>query len=298
MKFVYIKEISLLLDNYQHTKLSLSDHYHHTKNFSSHLVSHYIMDVLNESSQPQHYSAQNPTLQVDFIWKKYKTLITELDKSEPVYIVDFNTFKSPSMVYKSAADDKTIGTGTLHPISIHADYEIYGQKRQLKALKRWKTAYTHLSHAFSDTDSPVTMTWTSECGFKTWDFICLDEQQMPVAKFSSNVWALKKLGNIEFLGSKATSKAARDEIVVVGMTLYFCMLLRTNNILSVVGSIFARTGPIKNDAATELQQVDGQHDKGVRSTSQQEVVGVNKQRGAENGVIGLPRSKFRRCYEF
>ncbi|EDN04112.1 predicted protein [Histoplasma mississippiense (nom. inval.)] len=45
------------------------------------------------------------------------------------------------------------------------------------------------------------MTWTSSCGLKTWDYICLDEQKMPVAKFSANIWGLKKVGYITFMGS-------------------------------------------------------------------------------------------------
>ena len=68
---------------------------------------------------------------------------------------------------------------------------------------------------------------------------------MPVAKFSANIWALQKVGNIEFLGDKADSKEAREEIVVTGLTLFYCMCLRTNNILNLFGAIFSRPGPIK-----------------------------------------------------
>jgi hypothetical protein len=197
-------------------------------------------------------SSQSSTLQVDFSFKKFQALITEHDKpSNPVYIVDFHTIKAPHMIVKSAIDSTTVGTGTLHPISIHADYEIHGQKRQLKALKRFKTSYTHLSSAFSSTSSPVTMTWTSSCGFKTWDFICLDEQRNAVAKFTSNVWAVNKLGNIEFLGLKANTQAAREEIVITGLTLYYCMLLRSTNILSFFGAIFARPGPIESEVKVD-----------------------------------------------
>ncbi|KAF2178158.1 hypothetical protein K469DRAFT_456224, partial [Zopfia rhizophila CBS 207.26] len=195
-----------------------------------------------KNPQQQENSAQGCTLQVDFSWKKFKSLITEKDdpQSKPIYIVDYKTFK-PHLVFKSAADDSTFASGTLHHISINADCEIRGQPVTLKALKRFKTEYTHLSHAFSNNDAPVPMTWTSTSGFKTWDFICLDTQQMPVAKFSANAWAVKKVGNIEFLGSKAaTSDAVRDEIVVTGLTLFYCMVLRSSSILSFFGAIFSR----------------------------------------------------------
>lgn len=95
------------------------------------------------------------------------------------------------------------------------------------------------------------MTWTSSCGLKTWDFICLDEQKMPVAKFSANIWGLKKVGYITFMGSSTpgahaaggnVSDAVREEIVVTGLTLFYCMVLRTNSVLSLFGAIFSRPG--------------------------------------------------------
>lgn len=202
------------------------------------------------SPQLKSDSASSPILQVDFTWAKLQARITQKDKpSEPLYLVDFHTIKSPHLVFKSPADGTTVGSGTLRAISIDADYEVHGRKGTLKALKRFKTMYTHLSHTFSETDSPVAMTWTSSCGFKTWDFICLDEQQMPVAKFSADTWAMKKVGNIELIGPKATSPAARDEIVVIGMTLFNCMVLRSASILSLFGAIFSRPGPIESDTA-------------------------------------------------
>ena len=209
------------------------------------------------SSLPESQSHLNraPTLQVNFSYAKFKACVTELDKpSTPIYTIDFATFKAPHMTVKSASDHAIVGTGTLHPISINADYELHGQKGTLKALKRFKTSYTHLSYAFSETDAPVPMTWTSSCGFKTWDFVCLDPEQNAVAKFSSNAWAVKKLGAIEFLGPKATSAAVRDEIVVTGLTLFYCMTLRSNNVLSLFGAIFAKPGPIEQKAPVNEQQ--------------------------------------------
>ena len=86
------------------------------------------------------------------------------------------------------------------------------------------------------------MSWTSSSGFKTWDFICCDENQNPVAKFSANVWAVKRFAKIELLGPKAHDTAAMDEIVVVGLTLCYCMYMRVNNPLNLVGSAFMRSG--------------------------------------------------------
>jgi hypothetical protein len=86
------------------------------------------------------------------------------------------------------------------------------------------------------------MTWTSNCGFKTWDFICVDENQIPVARFSANQWGFTKIGKIEFDGPMAHSQAAQEEIFVVGITLFYTMVLRTTNIFNFFGAIFARPG--------------------------------------------------------
>lgn len=202
--------------------------------------------------------AQGCTLQVDFSWKKFKAIITEKEtpQAKPIYIVDFKASK-PHLLFKTAADDSVLGSGTLHPISINADCYIRGQSIKLEAVKRFKTEYTHLSYVFSETDAPVPMAWTSTSDFKSWDFICLDPKQNPVAKFSANIWAVKKVGNIEFLGS--TSDAARDEIVVTGLTLFYCMVLRTNSILSLFGAIFLRPGHVdKGTPTTVSEHVEGE----------------------------------------
>ncbi|KAK0105066.1 hypothetical protein ONS96_004469 [Cadophora gregata f. sp. sojae] len=151
-------------------------------------------------------STQAPILQVNFSWRKFESLVSEKrpgDQSpKPLYIVDYHTLKlKPKLIFKSATDNlSTFGLGVLHPISINCDCEIRGKPVELQATSRLKTQYMHLSHNFSDTDEPVPMTWASACSFKTWDFVCLDQNQQPVAKFAANVWAVKKVGNIEFLG--------------------------------------------------------------------------------------------------
>ncbi|KAL6247526.1 hypothetical protein RBB50_005872 [Rhinocladiella similis] len=200
-----------------------------------------------QSDQNTSPSPLPPTLQVDFSWKKYRSIITDKETpSEPIYNVHYGVIRSPHFTFKSADDKEVIGTGTLQAVSINAKYEVHGRAGTLKALKRLKTRYTHLSYAYSDDpDTPVAMNWRSSCGLKRWDFVCLDEAQNPVAKFSVNVWALRKLGHFEFLGKRASSNIAfRDELVVTGFTLFYMMYLRVNNIFSLFGAAFARPGPI------------------------------------------------------
>lgn len=97
----------------------------------------------------------------------------------------------------------------------------------------------------------MNMTWTTSSNFVNWDFVCLDENSEPVARFSSNVWAVKKLGFIEFMSDKANDPAAREEIVVIGLTIYYTMLLRMNNIFQLFGAAFAKPGYPKNENEDE-----------------------------------------------
>ncbi|KAG5292802.1 hypothetical protein I7I48_05000 [Histoplasma ohiense] len=218
-------------------------------------------EIPQPSQDPQGIAEECLTLDVDFSWKHLKTLISSKGSQQAthLYSVHYKATK-PHLTFKSAADDTTtFATGNLHTFSIDADCEIRGRPITLKALKRFKTEYMHHSYAFASSSNddddgsagPVRMTWTSSCGLKTWDFICLDEQKMPVAKFSANIWGLKKVGYITFMGSNThgahaaggnVSDAVREEIVVTGLTLFYCMVLRTNSVLSLFGAIFSRPG--------------------------------------------------------
>lgn len=199
------------------------------------------------SSSDTSDASRSSTLKIGYSISKAEAVIT--DNEVPMYKVDFR-LKAPHVVVTSPSEINPIGTGSVHTVRIDSDYEIHGRKGTLKALKRFKSRYSYLSHAFSDTDSPVPMTWTGDMTLKKWNFVCLDERKMPVAKLSLNIWATKKVGNIEFLGSRAAAWDARDELVVTGVTLFLCLSYRANSLLSFFGAFFAQPGPIEQDAET------------------------------------------------
>ncbi|CBF71821.1 predicted protein [Aspergillus nidulans FGSC A4] len=91
-------------------------------------------------------------LQVDFSWKKFEGLITDANdpSNHPLYIVHWNAIKSPHITFKRPSDDHIVGTGTLHLVRINADFEVHGRSRTLVAQKRFKTLYTHETHAYAD----------------------------------------------------------------------------------------------------------------------------------------------------
>ncbi|CAG7992730.1 unnamed protein product [Penicillium salamii] len=203
-------------------------------------------DLLSDTSRP--HPTENPIFTVKFTWKDWQGKIfdTQNPASEPIYIIDFPfkfaSKKAASMIFKNVSTEDVVGSGKLNLVSINPGYKCHGQEGQLLAQKRFSTLYTYRSLNFSTNDKPVTMTWSSNLAFKTWDFVCVDEQQNAVAKFSGNAWGVTDIGKIEFDGPKKHDRAAQEELMVTGITLFYCMMVRCNNVFNLFGAIFSRPG--------------------------------------------------------
>lgn len=198
------------------------------------------------------------TLQVDFAWTKFKNTISEKSSTgqlTPLYIQHFRPTK-PNLLFDHADTNKQFATGSIKGVAISADCKIDDQDIALKPLSRWYTKYNYLSTVLSpDGSTPMAVTWQTNSSMKTWNFVCLDANQLPIAKFSVNLWALKEVGNFHFTQSAGEiSKAARDEIVVVGITLFYVMYVRMNNPLNLLGSIFGKAEKVgTNGEGMEMQ---------------------------------------------
>lgn len=209
-----------------------------------------LEDSKYHRSQP--LSPNGLVLEVDFAWSKFRNTIKEKNGQALTsrYVQHFRCTK-PQLRFNSADDTTNIGTGTISNISISAECIVRGRKIELKPLKRFRTRYNYLSHAFtsqSDPLTPVALSWSAKTmsNFKTWDFVCLDANQLPVAKFSANWWALKAVGKFEFKNKKEDlSEEQRDEIVVTGMTVFYLMMTRMNNPFHLVGAAIAKPGKVE-----------------------------------------------------
>jgi hypothetical protein len=200
------------------------------------------------------------TLQVDFAWSKFRNIISEKngDTLTPLYIQHFRPTK-PQLRYDSAHDNIEIARGTINNFSISAECTLNGQTIALKPLKRWKTQYNYLSTTLSpDPNTPAPVSWIANMSLKLWDFVCLDANQIAIAKFSVNLWAVKQVGNFYFEKSAGgVKREARDEIVVTGLTLLYVMMVRMNNPLHLLGSVFAKPGRVGGDE----MEMKGRKDK-------------------------------------
>ncbi|KAJ4335556.1 hypothetical protein N0V95_008870 [Ascochyta clinopodiicola] len=220
------------------------------------------------SSPPKHYDTPTGlTLQVDFAWTKFRNTVSEKNGSNltPLYIQHFRPNK-PQLRIEDAINKTQIATGTISNLSIAAECTLHGQTIAIKPLKKWKTAYNYLSTALSSTSTPVPISWITNSSLKVWNFVCLDSAtQIPIAKFSANLWALKEVGNFHFEKSAAeVSKEVRDEIVVIGLTIFYVMAVRMNNPLHLLGATFAKAGKVEDDGRTGGTELEERPNDGTK----------------------------------
>lgn len=116
-----------------------------------------------------------------------------------------------------------------------------------------------------------------QTGFKHWDFILLDSNKEPVARFHSNVWAYKKLGLVEFMGNY--SAKAKEEICITGFTVYYNTLLRMNNLFQFFGAMGAKTGPLDPNASGTEIPLQSKTSKQPDSNAQANVVPLEASKG-------------------
>lgn len=186
-------------------------------------------------------SGQPVDWQVDFVWSKCEAKITPTNgsQSQPSYKVRYGTAK-PHLTFE--VGNQAFATSSIHVVSINADCVIHDKPTPLKALKRLHTRYTHRSNVFArDDGSAMDMIWTATCGWKYWVFECRDEYQEVVATLSANMWACKNLATMKITGPRSSERMVQDELIVMAYTLCFCMMVRCNNPLSLLGAAFGQS---------------------------------------------------------
>jgi len=204
---------------------------------------------------------ESSKLEFDFSWTKFSSFINVPgSSSNPLYSIGFKTMKS-QLTFKTS-DGTIFGTGYLPGVSIDTNCSIHGKEIKLRAQKRFSFQYEYISNVFLEGEDGEgkgqTMTWVCDTGLKTWDYVCLDSRQMPVARFKANIWALKKVGWFDLLGQVAENEEMRDEVLVTGITLFYLTTLRTASLPSFFGAVFA--GPRKEGRGKNKLGDDGKED--------------------------------------
>lgn len=213
-------------------------------------------------SQSEEQRLGHRTLQLNFSWRKYTTIITETGSDTPLYFAKYSPFTMKT-VFKSgqaaaklmaadsdadftkleAEDDDVIGNSRVKVFHIDCPTTVRGREVALSAASRIMTRYNYSSLAFSsDPLKPAVMTWKCNSKVKAFDFDLLDEQEQTVARYNTKYLGVKKYATIELFGPKAWDSLATEEVLVTGFTMYLCMLYRASSPVPLIGALVSREG--------------------------------------------------------
>ncbi|KAF2485585.1 hypothetical protein BDY17DRAFT_293928 [Neohortaea acidophila] len=154
-------------------------------------------------------------------WKSTKALVNDVSTGTTLYELDVPTIFRSKVLMRTANDDAEIGhcQSSLFKSTLKA--ELRGQALELQLKKRFSSDYTYASPAFGG----ATMTWTFHSGWSDIYYVLLDEQSLPVARWTARGPSIfTNLGKVEFLGTKAESQEAREEIFLTGLTLIYIIV--------------------------------------------------------------------------
>jgi hypothetical protein len=209
-----------------------------------HNVSNLLAESMNGPVVDERLSipCSPPSLKVNFLWaKQHITVSNTMDPAKPVYVVAYHLTSSPTLVFRRCSDNVLIGTGINKAVSISPEYTIGDQRGTIQAEARMFTQYTHESLVYyipsGGPPSRQVLHWRTDCNRTTWDFICYDESDTHMAKFQTNVWSFKEVGIIDFYEPCRDNPTLMEEILVVALTMYYQMVIRMSNPLSLLGMI-------------------------------------------------------------
>lgn len=152
-------------------------------------------------------------------WKCRSIALYPKDTKDTLYTIDTH-LRKPHLIFKHGdSNDAQFATVSCHTWTSKFDIEMNGNSF---TTTREKGRYAYFSPALQQN-----VTWTSQSGFKNIDVVMLDQNELPIARWSTRGMKLtswSRLGRIEFDNASALSSQARDEIVVVALALAYVKL--------------------------------------------------------------------------
>lgn len=168
--------------------------------------------------QPYHAQAATRTLHIYYEdWKVSGVRIMDTDNMTELFKVKLQ-LKKPHLSIASARTGATMGTATYHSgasLTSRIDATVRGSPISMTPcgiLGRKGHVYS------SPARGSANMRWKSQ-SYK-FDLVCLDEREVPVARFHFSNWSMYKCGKLELIGSTANDGGAvMEEIIVTGLAM-------------------------------------------------------------------------------
>ena len=163
--------------------------------------------------QPHHTQAPFRTLHIMYEnWCMNGIRIHDTDKSTLLYTLKRH-LRTPHLTLESASSAATVGTAILHFHTSRVDITVNEAAVSMTSHGFWQKSYKWSSPALEG----ATVTW--KCNNSNLDLVCVDEQEIAIARFRYSNWSLKKCGSFEILGPKAGTVQLTEEMLVTGLAL-------------------------------------------------------------------------------
>jgi hypothetical protein len=165
--------------------------------------------------QPHHVQATTRTLHIYYDdWKVSSVRIMDTDKRVELFKVKLQ-LKKPHLSIASARTGTTIGTATYHSFTSRIDITVHGSPISMTpcgTLGRKGHEYS------SPARGSANMRWKYQN--HNLDLVCLDEREVPIARFHFSNWSMYKCGKLELIGPTGNEDGAvMEEIIVTGLAI-------------------------------------------------------------------------------
>lgn len=179
------------------------------------------------SPSPHHAPKSSRTLHVRYEgWPIDRVRVLDDDNSTILYTVQLQ-MRKPHITINSVATGAAMGTVIFHSLTTRIDTTVHSSPIILTAGGLLKNSYTYSSPALGGGK----LTWKTR-NFKL-DLICMDEQNMPIARFVFNNWSLRKCGTFEMIGPGLDRVDVMEETLVTGLALVeYVLTLRLSTVVA------------------------------------------------------------------
>lgn len=167
---------------------------------------------------------------------KYKDVLARHGQiSDPItgelLYTTHHTYRSPTFTLFDASETTTLITATSHTWTMKFDVEVpaTGAAFELTPRKKLGRDITYASPAFGG----QTMTWDYQHTWNRIEYVLLDGEAMPVARFKGgSCWKCVPwgtFGEFEFVEGKVEGEEQRREVVATGLALAYKAYMNKNS---------------------------------------------------------------------
>lgn len=173
-----------------------------------------ILHKRDDATPPQPISGKLPVFYMNipkFLGREYQ--VTDEAKTNQFYKVELRNHHPYLRFYSGASNDAKFGTADFNSTR-RIDMVIHDVSVFIKIVGGTNTC----QFPYTSPTLGRELTWHSPVGLATGDFVCVDENKMPLARFIQGA-GVRKMGKIEFVDERTFEQKTIDEFIVVALAV-------------------------------------------------------------------------------